>query len=295
MAAEDHEREKTDADLRTLAKHGIALNLLLNGNCYGGEALSKAFFCKIGNTVDALNQSCGLHSITTTSPLIADYIKKNFRGIEMRASVNMEIGESIAMDYLADLFDGFYLKREYNRHFEKLKAARNWCDQNGKKLYGLANSGCLNFCSAHTFHDNLVAHEKEIAQTDHAYEFIGQCFAYLKKPEKNRNWFSLTNFIRPEDVELYEGYFDGLKLATRINRNPNKIIRSYIQRKYNGSLPNLLEPDHEGLFFPNLIENSRLPADFGEKVLTCDKNCHVCGYCKSALDSALVQLGDYLC
>ena len=37
------------------------------------------------------------------------------------------------------------------------------CDAEGKELYMLANSGCLNNCSAHVFHDNLVAHEAQIA------------------------------------------------------------------------------------------------------------------------------------
>ena len=29
----------------------------------------------------------------------------------------------------------------------------------------LANSGCLNFCAAQIFHDNLVAHESEVSET----------------------------------------------------------------------------------------------------------------------------------
>ena len=69
----------------------------------------------------------------------------------------MEIGTTIGMDYIADLFDSFYLKREYNRNLQIITKAREWCNANGKKLYGLANSGCLNFCSTHIFHDN--AHE----------------------------------------------------------------------------------------------------------------------------------------
>ena len=100
----------------------------------------------------------------------------------------------------------FYLKREYNRDLKKIKAAKLWCDKNGKKLYGLANSGCLNFCSSHIFHDNLVAHENEISEMDNAYQYGGQCWDYLKREEKRENWIRLTNFIRPEDIKLYEEY-----------------------------------------------------------------------------------------
>ena len=69
------------------------------------------------------------------------------------------------MKYLEKDFCGFYMKRELNRDFEMIEKLHGWCKENGKKFYLLANSGCLNFCSAHNFHDNLVAHEEEISKT----------------------------------------------------------------------------------------------------------------------------------
>ena len=45
-------------------------------------------------------------SVTTTSPLIAKFIKNNFEELEVRASVNMEIGTVQGLDYLAEYFDG---------------------------------------------------------------------------------------------------------------------------------------------------------------------------------------------
>jgi hypothetical protein len=41
-------------DLRTLAEHGVGLNLLLNGNCYGEYSLSKYLLDTIGDIVDYL-------------------------------------------------------------------------------------------------------------------------------------------------------------------------------------------------------------------------------------------------
>jgi len=269
--------EKQQADLSEINEAGIPLNLLLNGNCYGADALAKAFFYKIGDTIDELTGKFNLTSVTTTSPLIAKFIKQNFPKLEVRASVNMEIGDPEGLEYVAELYDSFYLKREYNRNFEKLRAARAWCDANGKKLYGLANSGCLNFCSVHNFHDNLVAHEAEIATRDNANQFDGQCRDYLSK--KGERWLSVTNFIRPEDVPLYEEYFDGLKLATRVSRGFARIIDSYVKGSYSGNLPELLEPNHADLFYPKVIENKRIDPQFATKTLHCDKNCAACGYC----------------
>ncbi len=280
--------EKQQADLAVIHEMGLPLNLLLNGNCYGAEAQSRALFCKIGDTVEYLGGKYRLTCITTTSPLIAKFIKQNFPEIEVRASVNMEIGDPQGMDYIAELFDSFYLKREYNRSSEKLKAARGWCDQNGKKLYGLANSGCLNFCSVHNFHDNLVAHEAEIAGRDNAYQFEGQCREYLR--EKHDRWLEITNFIRPEDVHLYEGLFDGMKLATRVSRHFARIIDSYVRGSYYGNLPELLEPNHADLFYPRVIENQKLDPYFTERTLHCNKNCNACGYCRKVQQQAEGEL-----
>ena len=239
--------------LQQLHNAGIWLNLLFNANCYGKDSQSRAFFNKIGQTMDYIQSNFGLHSVTTTSPLIAKFVKNNFETVAVRASVNMEIGTEQGMDYLAEYFDGYYMKRELNRDLEAVACLSRWCDQNGKKLHMLANSGCLNHCSAHNFHDNLVAHEQEIAQMDNAYQFGGICREYLKSEAHYKSLIEDTNFVRPEDIGKYEPYFEAVKLATRISKNPAQILRSYIRGKYSGNVLELLEPAHN--IYPYVIEN----------------------------------------
>lgn len=283
--------EKRNFDLDRLSKEGLKFNLLLNGNCYGKYALARSFYTKIGNTIDHLQCKYNLQNVTTTSPLIAKFIKQNFADIKVRASVNMGVEVPDGMDYIKDLFDEFYLKREYNRNLEKLKAAKEWCDQNGKKLFGLANSGCLNFCSAHTFHDNLVAHESEVSEMDNCYQFQGQCYEYLKSSDDAKEWWlSKTNFIRPEDVFLYEEYFESLKLATRVNFNPMKVVNAYCKGSYKGNILEILEPNHSGLLLPKVIENANITESFAKTVMVCNKNCRLCGFCKSIQSNATITL-----
>ncbi|MBR4099412.1 MAG: hypothetical protein IKK55_00270 [Clostridia bacterium] len=277
-------------DLRKLNQLGLKFNFLLNGNCYGKDAQARSFFCEIGDTIDYLKEICNVSCVTTTSPLIAKFIKQNFDNLEVRASVNMEIGNAEGMDYISEFFDSFYLKREYNRDINKIKSARLWCDNNGKNLYGLANSGCLNYCSVHNFHDNLVAHESEISKMDNAYQFEGQCWEYLKNQEKCNNWLRISNFIRPEDVHLYEGLFDGLKLATRVNKNLLKIVKAYCNGSYNGAVTELLEPDHSSVFYPCVIDNKSIASDFTNTVMNCSKNCNDCKYCGEVQKNATVVL-----
>ena len=270
------------SDLRALSENGIPLNLLFNATCYGAESLSRSFFESIGNTTDFVKSSFGLSSITTTSPLIGKFIKDNFPDLDVRASVNMEIGTVQGMDYVSRYFDSFYLKRELNRDFAAIRTIRKWCEENGKQLYALANSGCLNHCSAHVFHDNLVSHESEIRKMDNGYAFRGICGDYLKDPENLRTILDITNFIRPEDVGLYEGLFPALKLATRVSGNPQRILRAYIENgRFSGSVLDLLEPNHTNTIYPYLLENSRITRTATEDKLTY-----------SGLESALIRLGE---
>ena len=235
-------------DLGRVADAGIGLNILFNANCYGARSLSRKFFTEVGDTIERFAADGALTGVTTTSPLVARFVKDNFPALNTRASVNMEIGSVEGMEYLADVFDGYYLKRELNRNLDAVRAAKAWCASHGKGLYLLANSGCLNFCSSHAFHDNLVAHEAEIAREDNGYAYRGTCWKWLAEPENRAKWLLRTNWIAPEDVAKYEGLCDGMKLATRTNSHPIRILESYVTGSHIGDMMPLLEPDHSALF-----------------------------------------------
>ena len=240
-------------DLKRLSDAGIELNLLFNANCYGADSQSREFFNKIGDTIDYIKNCYGLKSVTTTSPLIAKFIKNNFENLHIRASVNMEIGSIEGMKYIAEYFDSFYMKRELNRDFNAIEKLYRWTKESGKELFLLANSGCLNNCSVHNFHDNLVAHENEISKMDNAYDFRGICKEFLKKEENYIALIENTNFIRPEDIYKYEPYFKAAKLATRVNPRPVRILESYIKGSYSGNILEILEPAHN--IYPYIVEN----------------------------------------
>ncbi len=290
----DSVQTRLENTLDQFMKAGLDFNLLLNGNCYGKESLARSFYQEIGDSVDDLRGRYRLRSVTTASPVIAKFLRMNFPDLEIRASVNMEIGSIEGLEYVADLFDGFYLKREYNHDLAKIKKIRNWCVGHGKKLYLLANSGCLNFCSLRTFHDNLVAHQHEITPEDNAFDFAGICHEYLAKEENRRKILAITNFIRPEDLDLYAPYFDGVKLATRTNRNPASVLNAYLNGHFSGNLLDLTEPSHSSGFYPNILANDRFPAGYAEMRLNCDKECDDCCYCQDVLNSVLLSIDDLM-
>ncbi|OGV52171.1 MAG: hypothetical protein A2X49_05855 [Lentisphaerae bacterium GWF2_52_8] len=285
-------QETLENDLRTVKDMGIKLDILFNANCYGAEATSVKLANRVSSILEYLDGKIGGVDIaTTTSPAIAHVIKASFPKIEVRASVNMKIGTVKGMQYIADLFDSFHMQREYNRDFGRIAELKDWADRNGKKLLLLANSGCMRECSGQIFHDNMVAHESEIAGTRNISGWLPHaCWRHLKTRE---NWVSIlqNTWIRPEDIDNYEPYFDTVKLATRMHSNPAMLIHAYASRKHYGNLLDLCEPGFGPALHPWVIDNSKFPSDWFEKSSSCKKQCHNCSYCESVLEKVLVKAG----
>ncbi len=116
--------------------------------------------------------------------------RKTFPGLEVRASVNMEIGSVETTGYVDEYFDSFYVARRLNRDREAIRNLR----KSGKKLYLLANSGCLKDCPAHIFHDNMVAHEVESEKMEKCWNFKGVCWEYFIKPENQDRLLAVSTF-----------------------------------------------------------------------------------------------------
>ena len=283
-------QRQLEADLEQFSKAGVKLCLLMNGNCYGRQTLSRSFFQRLGDTVDFIGSTWGLAAVTTASPLIARFLRTNFPALELRASVNMEIGTPEAVEYVSDQFDSFYLKREFNYDPAMLDRMRESCRARGKKLFLLANSGCLNFCSARTFHDNLVAHQHETAEMDNAFVFHGICTEFLKSGNHRDDLLFHSNFIRPEDVPLYADRCDGMKLATRTNFNPLAVATAYFTGKWSGNLLDLTEPAHSELFHPQILANGKIPADYAATRLRLADREAARRYCAEIQREAMVTL-----
>lgn len=90
---------------------------------------------------------------------------------------------------------------------------------------------------------------EKIAATDNGYAFEGICRKYLRKEENAHALSDYTSNIRPKDVHLYEVIFPAMMLATRVILHPVRILKAYIENQsYTGSVLDLLEPNHTGLF-----------------------------------------------
>jgi collagenase-like PrtC family protease len=279
-----------ERDLAELRGMGVALDVLFNANCYGELAMSRALEAEVNSVLDRLDEVAGgADAVTTTSPAVAHMVKRRRPNLEVRASVNMRIGSAQGMGYLSDLFDGFYVRRDHNRDLAHLRDLKEWADANGKRLYLLANSGCLRDCSGQTFHDNMVAHETAVAAADNIEGFMPYtCWKNLA----NRSAWPLVlqaTWIRPEDLHHYEGLFGMVKLATRLHARPDMVIRAYAERRHDGNLLDLMEPGFSSAFAPFLVDNRRFPEDWFDRTSHCGGRCHRCSYCREVLERVLVN------
>jgi len=280
-------------ELAAVAELGVKPVLLYNAACYGQDAISKTFAKQIVEETRYLEKTIRLACVTTTSPFVARVLKEAGFAGEIRASVNMKLGTPRAMEPLLEMFDGFYLQRDRQRNLAYVKSMYEWTHARGKRLYLLVNSGCLRDCPFQAFHDNLVAHEAEIAkQNNPPSRFPAPCWEFLSKPENRRRILQNT-WIRPEDLKQYVPYCDGMKLATRMHDNPRLVLHAYSTGKSPGNLLDLTEPSYSLLMKGEILDPGRFPDDWFETTRCCDGRCDMCDYCRNIAERAFVRVPDF--
>ena len=247
-------------DLRRYSSMGISLVILFNGNCYGEEAVSPRLSDSVISIIEYVRKEAEtLSAVTTASPFLALKIKERFPDLQIRASVNMKIAETVSMEYLADCFDFYYIAKELNRRPGRIAELKKWAVENGKEIGMMVNSGCLNHCSNQIFHDNLVSHEQEITDFNPAFYQPVQCRVFLSNRKNWKHMLCSSNWIRPEDLGVYETLFDSVKLATRMHSNPYMVIAAYTSGRHRGNILDLTEPGFSGITAPEIIENESFP------------------------------------
>ncbi len=284
-------QRRLEEDLQEIRQMGLKLDLLFNAACYGEEAVSEALAHRVVSVLDHLREVVGgVDVITTTSPFIAHVVGQTHPEVEVRASVNMLIGTVQGMEQLADLFDSFYVQREWNRDLKRIGQLVNWARSHNKKLLMLANSGCFAHCSSQSFHDNLVAHDAGIDERRNLKGFVPTACWRLLKDRKNWPMILQASWVRPEDLHHYEGLFDVVKLATRMHQHPRMVVDAYTRGQYRGNLLDLLEPGFGPALAPYVIDAGSIPEDFFDRTTRCGRACQACDVCRSVLEGALTRM-----
>lgn len=280
-------RRKLVDDLKFCRSKGLALDLLVNATCYGDTAFTPVQREEYFGHLKELS-SFGLmpEIVTTTSPYIATITKKFDATVDRRASVNMRLNSTLAMEYVAETFDSFYICRDLQRDLPTVKMFAEWGKKNGKKICMLANSGCLRNCPWQTFHETLLAHNFRHIKSESVK--LGMPSSLCGSIVQSRQYEEIlrASWIRPEDLYRYEPYVSLFKLSTREADRPDLILKAYTSRSFNGDLLLLLDPGFSFLVHPNGFDNSAFPKEWSEGKIAgkCAANCTHCGKCTEVLN-----------
>ena len=285
-----NEEERIISDMKYCREHGMKLDLLANALCYGEKAVTEEQRLQITGIIRRLDKE-GLYPeiITTTSPYIAKLCKVYFPDIKVRASVNMRLRNTLALEYLAPLFDSFYICRNVQRDLPTFHAMADWCKNHGKDLCMLVNSGCVRDCPWYVFHTIHHGHKYlDIFPEMKKQNLLFVCNHLLSK-NKRFSEFLRSSWIRPEDVHLFEPELETVKLATRRTNYAFKIVEAYLNKSFDGNLLHLTEPYQGSAFRPYRIDNKSFPADWATSGIAgkCAENCTHCGKCEEILEQVL--------
>lgn len=184
------------------------------------------------------------------------------------------------------------LDRNLNRDFDRLEATVNALRRSlpDIRLHLIANEGCLHHCPykpTHNAHISMVNQKLCDDRTFAINREYGCIRRFLQHPES----FLVSPFIRPEDMDHYAPYVDGIKLCGR-NKGTKFLMNAfsaYANGQYEGNLLDIMDAmgDLSGHVH---IHNERIPDDFVHRVGRCNSNCTECRYCSDIAKTAVKRL-----
>ena len=242
----DPSKKDLERHIALAHNYGIQFNYLLNALCTDNREFIAGTNKKMRAFVREL-KGRGVDYVTVGSPFMLRMVKEQEPGMKVSVSVYNDIDspEKIA-EWQRLGADELTLHYSFNRNFKRLERALETADVD---LRIIANNVCLHECLYRTNHANALAHS---SQTGHeSGGFFLDYFSMNCGREKLANPVKLisADWIRPEDVHLYEELCDRLgkdnltiKLTDR-SRTTDWLVnvaRAYTQRSHEGNLFDIL-------------------------------------------------------
>lgn len=224
-------------------KNGIAFNYLLNAACLDNIETTRSGQKQIRELLDWICEN-KIESVTISNILLFKIIKKNYPQLKIRVSVFNGVDHLQKAKYWADLgVDTICLDSlTVNREFATLKSLRNNLSCN---LELLVNNNCVQSCAISTCHMNLLAHSSQKNHSSGGF-VIDHCVLECSKNKlKDPQNYLKSDWIRPEDIHLYEEMgFNSFKIVERNLPTPLMIqrVKAYAERRFEGNLLDLIQP-----------------------------------------------------
>ena len=272
-------------DLDEIRGMGISAVVCVDASCYGANFASEQLMKHLAEMLRSISEHIRIRAVTTSSFPVAECLRHMNSSLKIRASEGMHLMSVRQLDVTQHLFNGYYIGNEGVRDLDEIERMRKWCDAHGKTLHLLANSGCLYQCPFHILHMSQTSHIKEISETDSIYENNrpSPCCDVYTYTEKQPMLLQNT-WIRPEDLHKVSGYFETVKLASRISPTILDIVKGYCEGEWHGNLLKLFEMDYSILPFVPKIMNDKFPDGWFDQTMHCGHHCDSCGYCRKVFE-----------
>lgn len=184
------------------------------------------------------------------------------------------------------------LDREVNRDMGALARLRDFAHARGMRVQMLANEGCVPHCPWKPAHNALIAHTRLSKAGNSGSDGVRRlCETSCLREVAEEPWRVLASpFIRPEDVNAYEGHADILKLCGRTRGAAwlTRMVRAYVAGTFDGNLFDLLDAPGDVAEVWHL-NNAGLPKDFLQRMVQCAERgdgCTACGDCEAMAKEA---------
>ena len=272
---------------------GIRVNLLMNSVCEGSDWYSAQVLKKTMDYLGRAVEGLGIEALTIANPMYIREVRKNFPEVEICASV---LGDIDCIDkaviYKKAGADGFTPDVNINRNLRLLKKIR---EKTGLEIKLMVNEGCLFRCSFRKFHFNFISHKSRNPTIDKGRGeenvFSLNCIQVTRNDHAQ---VFKSGWIRPEDLERYEGISGYFKLVGRTS-SKSMICRSleaYMGQTWNGDLLELMAGNLYSWGMSHLMHLDNRGLDnigFFDKVTSCDRECIDCDFCDKVAGKLLTQ------
>lgn len=242
-----------------------SFNYLFNGMNYLNQEFTihfkKAFYKKI----DKLCR-LGVDMITLSNPFLIKFAKNEFPHLKISLSVINKVDNLKSLLMWEEYgVDHVTLSKDINRNIQLLK---KMIGKSKIKIQLIVNDPCLPGCCLNTYHNQIVCNaslklfNKDIYQPSYC---TSECRSIMMNDSAN---IIRANWIRPEDITRYESI--GVNWFKLVDRKQSiawikRVTKSYIDRKYNGNLSDLMS------FFALNKNNGMLDDDKNIKEIKCNE------------------------
>jgi collagenase-like PrtC family protease len=230
------------AHLALCKKHGISFNYLLNAANSDNTEYTREGQKHLTQLVDKLWET-GVRRFTAATPYLLKFLKSRHRQAWVKISVFAQVGDSRKARQWEDMgadeivLDSLLVNRDF-KALEKIRSAVKI------SLQLLVNNNCYYGCSLSPYHMNVIAAGSRLGSRTSGF-LPDYCYLHCTgKKLRDPARYLMADWIRPEDLSLYEGLgYDNFKLAGR--NMPAEVLikrmKAYAERQYDGDLLDLVQ------------------------------------------------------